>query len=166
MPPPKSAVYLPLMQLHTLGPALLDGMEEQPFLALDDIHAISENPLWEQALFHLYNRVRDRGQSTLIISGDTAPANIKLKLPDLRTRLSGGLVFQLHELDDDEKIKTLQRHAEKRGIELPTTVGQFLLNRCARNMHDLHSILDRLDQASLAAQRKITIPFVKTILKL
>ena len=166
MPPPQSAMYLPLMQLHTFGPALLDGMDEQPLIALDDINAIAGDPLWEESLFHLYNRVRDGGKTTLVISGNSAPSNINLNLPDLRTRLNCGLVFQLHELDDDAKIKTLQQHAKKRGIDLTKTVGHFLLNRCARNMHDLHAILDRLDQASLAAHRKITIPFVKTVLQL
>ena len=89
-----------------------------------------------------------------------------IRLPDLRSRLSGGLVIQLHELQDDDKIKTLKLHALKRGFELPTSVGQFLLNRSSRNMHDLNTLLNRLDEASLIAQRKITIPFVKTVLGL
>ena len=75
-------------------------------------------------------------------------------------------MIQISELSDEHKITTLQRHAQKRGFELPTIVVQFLISRCARNMHDLHRLLNRLDETSLAAQRKITIPFVKQALSL
>ncbi|MCG8099354.1 MAG: DnaA regulatory inactivator Hda, partial [Candidatus Thiodiazotropha taylori] len=44
--------------------------------------------------------------------------------------------------------------------------AQFLLQRTPRDIHFLTILLDRLDQASLAAQRKLTIPFVREALKL
>ena len=90
--------------------------------------------------------------------------NMPIELLDLRSRLNCGLVIQINELNDPEKIKTLQLHAQQRGLTLPTSVGHFLLKRCARNMHDLLKLLDKLDEASLIAQRKLTIPFVKKTL--
>lgn len=160
----QSAIYLPLQTLHEWGPQVIDGIDKQTLIGIDDIDAIASNQAWEEAIFHLYNRVRDNEQTTLIITGKFPPAQSPLRLLDMRSRLSWGLVIQLNELSDNDKINTLRLHAHKRGIELPTTVGQFLLNRCARNMHDLHTLLNRLDEASLIAQRKITIPFVKHIL--
>ena len=160
----QSAIYLPLHTLNEWGPQVIDGIDEQALIGIDDIDAIATNLAWEEAIFHLYNRIRDNEQTTLIITGKLPPAQLALHLPDLRSRLSWGLVIQLNELSDHDKISTLKLHAHKRGFELPTSVGQFLLNRCARNMHDLHGLLNRLDEASLVAQRKITIPFVKNIL--
>lgn len=160
----QSNIYLPLHLLKEWGPQVIDGIEEQALIAIDDIDAIAGDHNWEEALFHLYNRVRDNEKTTLIITSNSPPAQSPICLLDLQSRLSWGLVFQLHELSDHHKINTLKLHAEKRGFELPTSVGQFLLNRCARNMHDLHTLLNRLDQASLIAQRRITIPFVKNIL--
>lgn len=160
----RSAIYLPLHTLKEWGPEVLDGIDEQALIGIDDIDAIASHTAWEEALFHLYNRVRDNERTTLIITGKFPPAQTPLSLLDLRSRLSWGLVIQLNELSDHDKINTLQLHAQKRGFELPTGVGQFLLSRCARNMHDLHTLLNRLDEASLVAQRKITIPFVKNIL--
>ena len=159
-----SAIYLPLHTLKEWGPQVIDGIDEQALIGIDDIDSIAENPAWEEALFHLYNRVRDNEKTTLIITSHYPPLHVPLRLADLRSRLSGGLVIQLNELSDHDKINTLKLHAHKRGFELPSSVGQFLLNRCARNMHDLHGLLNRLDEASLIAQRKITIPFVKNIL--
>lgn len=160
----QSAIYLPLRTLKEWGPQVIDGIDEQALIGIDDIDSIAKNHAWEEALFHLYNRVRDNEKTTLIITGHCPPAQALLHLADLRSRLSGGLVIQLNELSDHDKISTLKLHAHRRGFELPTSVGQFLLNRCARNMHDLHELLNRLDEASLIAQRKITIPFVKNIL--
>lgn len=162
----QSAIYLPLSLLKEWGPQALEGLEEQALICLDDIDAVANDKEWEEALFHLYNRIKDSEQSVLIISSTHSPATSPIQLADLRSRLSWGLVIQLHELSDEEKIHTLKLLALQRGFDLPSSVGQFLINRCSRNMHDLHQILDLLDKASLQAHRKITIPFVKTILSI
>ena len=162
----RQIIYLPLQMLKDLGPEVIDDLDFRAVLCIDDIDAIAGNRAWEEALLHLYNRVRDNGEGTFIVAAQTPPVDSPIQLADLKSRLSWGLVIQLNELNDDNKIKTLQRHAQKRGFELPTSVVQFLINRCARNMHDLHQLLNCLDETSLAAQRKITIPFVKQILKI
>lgn len=161
-----SAIYLPLHLLKDWGPEVLESLDDHTFIGIDDIDAIATNSIWEEALFHLYNKIRDNENTTLLITGHCPPTLSAVRLPDLRSRLSWGLVMQLNELCDDDKINTLKLHAHQRGFDLPTSVGQFLLNRCARNMHDLHALLNRLDDASLIAQRKITIPFVKRILSI
>lgn len=162
----QSAIYLPLTLLKEWGPQTIEGIEDQTLICIDDIDCIGNDPTWEEALFHLYNRIKDQERSLLIISGNHPPATIAIQLADLRSRLGWGLVIQLNELSDEEKISTLKLHASKRGFDLPESVAQFLLNRCSRNMHDLHQLLNRLDDASLAAHRKITIPFVKDILNI
>lgn len=162
----QSSIYLPLRLLKEWGPETIEGLEYQNLICIDDIDAIATDPAWEEALFHLYNRIRDNEHTLLIISGDQPPANNAIKLPDLRSRLSWGLVIQVNELSDEAKISSLKLHAMKRGFDLPESVAQFLLTRCSRNMHDLQQLLNQLDGASLAAHRKITIPFVKDILKI
>ncbi len=161
-----SAIYLPLTLLKDWGPQSIEGLEEQALVCIDDINTIAHDTAWEEALFHLYNKIKDKEQGLLIISGNHPPASSMINLADLRSRLAWGLVIQLNELNDEEKINTLKLHALKRGFDLPESVGQFLLNRCSRNMHDLHQLLNRLDDASLAAHRKITIPFVKATLNI
>lgn len=162
----QSAIYLPLALLKEWGPQTIEGLEDQALICIDDINTIAHDAAWEEALFHLYNKIKDMEKSLLIISGDLPPIKSDIRLQDLRSRLGWGLVLQLNELNDDEKINTLKLHALKRGFDLPESVGQFLLNRCSRNMHDLHQLLNRLDDASLAAHRKITIPFVKHTLNI
>lgn len=162
----RSSIYLPLTLLREYGPQALEGLEDQALVCIDDIDFIAKNPDWEEAVFHLYNRIKDSDRNILILSGCYPPAQAPLQLPDLRSRLSGGLVMHINELNDEEKIVTLKMQALKRGLNISTKVSQFLLNRCSRNMHDLQMALDHLDNASLVAQRKITIPFVKEILRI
>ena len=81
-----------------------------------------------------------------------------------QSRLSLALVFQLQQLSDEDKLRALQLRASRRGLNLPDDVGRFILTRGARSMSALFDLLDRLDQASLQAQRKLTIPFLKEIL--
>lgn len=160
----KPSIYLPLDTLKTWDPAVISDLDAHQLLCIDELDAITGNKAWEEALFHLYNRVRDAGTSTMIIASSLPPHHTAIALPDLRSRLTSCLVMHVHELGDADKIQTLRAQAHKRGFELPEPVAQFLVNRSARNMHDLHTVLARLDRASLVAQRKITIPFVKTTL--
>ncbi|MFQ5487069.1 MAG: DnaA regulatory inactivator Hda [Gammaproteobacteria bacterium] len=155
--------YVPLTCWRELSVELLEGLEAVDLVCLDDVAAVAGQPAWEVALFHLYNRLRDAG-GNLLASGPLPPASLPLALPDLRSRLAWGMVFQLQPLGDEEKLVGLCRRARDRGLELPEKVGRYLLQRCPRDMSTLFCLLDSLDRASLAAQRRLTIPFVKEVM--
>lgn len=159
----EQAVYLPLTELAEHGPALLDGLEQCALVCLDDLQAVAGRADWEEALFHLFNRLRDVGRC-LLLSAAAAPRELSVQLPDLRSRLSLALVFQLQLLSDEDKLRALQLRASRRGLQLPDDVARFILTRGSRSMSDLFALLERLDQASLQAQRKLTIPFLKEVL--
>lgn len=154
--------YLPLAHAHELEPMVLEGLEAMSLVCIDDLHTIAGNAKWEQALFHLYNRLRD-SHTRLVISANANPNTLDIQLPDLQSRLNWGLTMQLHGLDDDNKLGALQLRASHRGFELPQAVGRYLLKHIPRDMPSLFDLLDQLDEASLAEQRKLTIPFVKKV---
>ena len=158
------AAYLPLAECMLMPPQMLEGMEQMALVAIDDLELLAGNREWEQALFHLYNRMRDAGHR-MIAAGNAAPAALDIGLPDLLSRLGWGPVFQLQPLSDGEKSEALRMRAKQRGMELPPEVADYLLSHGSRDMHDLFALLDRLDEGSLAAQRKLTIPFVKTFIQ-
>lgn len=160
-----TAVYVPLANYQELHPRLLEDLENVELICVDDIQCVARSNVWQEALMHLYNRSK-ANKSKLVISGIQPPRELMLELADLTSRLSWGLMYQLHLLEDEDKLAALQARAKERGFELPQEVGKFLLRRCAREMPKLFSILEQLDYASLSAQRRLTIPFVKTVLKL
>ncbi|HEX4044792.1 MAG TPA: DnaA regulatory inactivator Hda [Gammaproteobacteria bacterium] len=158
------SVYLPLANLLLLSPDICQGLESLSLVCLDDIDAIAGNAVWEEAIFHLYNRVYDAG-GILIIAGHHDHQTIPLILPDLRSRLAWGVGYRLQPLADEEKLAALIMRAKRRGMGLSKEVGKYILTHCPRHMRTLFAALDILDKASLAAQRRLTIPFVKEVLQ-
>jgi len=159
----QQAFYLPLSELISHSVDVLDGLEQCDLLALDDMQAITSKANWQEALFHLFNRLRDSGKR-LLIAADSPPRELPLQLADLRSRLSLALIFQLAALTDDEKISALQQRAAQRGLLLSDEAARFILSRGQRSMGALFELLEQLDRASLQAQRKLTIPFIKQVL--
>lgn len=156
----RTVAYLPLTELIDLSAEIFEGLEQMSLVCLDDVQLIAGNAEWEEALFHFYNRMRDAG-SALLVTANVAPSALSVALPDLQSRLVWGPVLQLNALDDAGKISALQLRAKGRGFELPDEVAQFLMRRSARDMASLFALLDKLDEASLVQQRKLTIPFVR-----
>jgi len=159
------SVYLPLANLLALSPEVLNGLESLAVVCIDDLHVVAGLSEWEEAIFHLYNRIYDRGGNIIIVANDS-PRSINLSLPDLVSRLSWGMVYQLQPLVDTEKLAVLTMRANHRGISLSEEVGKYILTHCPRHMGTLFAALDALDKASLAAQRRLTIPFVKEVLQI
>ncbi|MEC8909157.1 MAG: DnaA regulatory inactivator Hda [Pseudomonadota bacterium] len=155
------SMYLPLAELKDIGPGMLEGVDQLPLVAIDDLQEVMGDAEWEEALFHLYNRIRDR-QSHLLIGASAPPSQAGGKLPDLVSRLSWGITYQVETLSDEEKVQALILRARQRGFDLLDDVAVFIMNRGPRDMAGLCQILDQLDQASLKEKRKLTIPFVKS----
>lgn len=164
--PNKLASYIPLKQHYHLAPDILLGLENYDIVCLDDIHAIAGNREWEETIFDLFNKLTEKNSSKLLITANVPLKQIPFTLPDLASRLAWGQVYQLKELSDADKLKALQLRAALSGFELPTEVGQFLLKRVNRDMRTLFLLLEKFETATLIEQRKLTIPFIKTILDL
>lgn len=160
-----TSVYLPLSNINDFSPEIFEGLESLDLICIDDLHQIAGRPEWEEAFFHTYNRIHDAGKK-LIVAANVMPKALGVALPDLVSRLAWGVVFQLQPLSDTEKLQIIVNRAERRGMSLSEEVGKFILNHCPRHMSTLVAALNTLDKVSLAAQRKLTIPFVKTALQI
>ncbi len=146
-----------------LAPQALEGLEGLDLVCLDESWCLAGNSAWEQALFHLYNRCRDRG-TPLVISGEVAPLHSPFRLADLRSRLGWDWVYRLQPLNDADKAEALVHLARLRSLALPKETALYLLRRCPRDMATLRRLLQALDAASLASRRSLTIPFVNAFL--
>jgi len=158
-----SSVYLPLAELAHYPPtALFEGLEQLALVCIDELQAIAGDTQWEEALFHLFNRL-DRAGVTLTIAANCAVRALPLGLADLASRLSWGMVYQLKPLEDAQQMQLLQLRAAQRGLDISSEVAQFIVHRCQRRTPALMALLDDLDTASLKEQRRLTIPFIKSV---
>ena len=87
-------------------------------------------------------------------------------MPDLISRFKSGLALHLWDYRERDLIELLKYRAGRRGLDLPEEVIVFILNRLTRSTPALMKALDVLDEASMRAQRRITLPFVKEMLDL
>ncbi|MFD1218161.1 MULTISPECIES: DnaA regulatory inactivator Hda [Microbulbifer] len=160
----RSFQYLPLGDMEDSDPEMiLEGLDHLDLVCIDDLERAENDARWQTALFHLYNRLKDSGRQ-LLVGARKSPNGLDLQLADLRSRLQWALVFQLHPLSDADKLAALRQRSRLRGFDLPEDVAQYILHRAPRDTRALFACLEQLDQASLQAQRKITIPFVKQVL--
>jgi DnaA family protein len=157
-----SFAYVPLAMAQEVSPALLEGLEEIDLVCIDDIEHICGRLTWENALFALVERLRAE-EGVLLVAGRTNPASLNLRLPDLATRLGWGLVYQLHGLSDSETVEALQLRARNRGLQMSEKVARYVLHHYPRDTRSVFDFLERIDETSLARQRRVTIPFVRSL---
>ncbi len=112
--------------------------------------------------FNLFNQIREN-KGFLISTGNTPPASLTLR-EDLRTRLGWGLIYQLHGLSDEEKMTSLAKLAQARGLMLSPGVLPYLITHFERDMRSLSAMLDALDQYSLETKRPVTLPLLRSLL--
>jgi DnaA-homolog protein len=155
--------YLPLKQLSEFSPEMLHDLGALDLVCIDDIECVAGEIEWQQGLVWLYNELRDNEHS-MIISANVSATNIELEVDDLKSRLSWDQVLRIKEADDELKIEILKQKANARSFELSDEVIEFLIRRVDRDLGSLMELLDKIDHASLAAKRKITIPFVKELI--
>ena len=157
-----TASYLPLAQVINYSAEVLDGLENIDLVCIDDIDLVANQQSWQEAIFDLINRMREANRC-LVFSAQLPPNELNLQLEDLRSRLTWGPVVQIKSLADGDKQKAIQLRAQSRGFELPDNVAGFMLNNYSRDLSGLFEKLEALDKASLIEQRRLTIPFVKSV---
>ncbi len=137
------------------------GVERFDLLCLDDVQAL--NTQTEEALFHAMNRCRE-ANTRLLISCQPDLENLPIELADLVTRLHWGPSFQINALQDDALHDALEQLFMARELTWNDDVVPYMLKRFPRDIAQLRRCVMQLDEASLQAKRRITIPFIKTVL--
>jgi DnaA family protein len=164
-PVTRRAAYLPLESLLPFGPQALEGAAELDVICLDDVQSVAGYDEWERCLFSLWQRSQERG-ATLVCAARANPQGVDFNLRDLQSRFASAAIFPVRELNDEEQCEALALRAHLRGLELPADTARYLQHRYPRNMRTLCDIFDTLDDASFVAQRRLTVPFIKSILDL
>ena len=161
-----AAAYLPMDAAGVqFGPQVTEGLEKMRLICVDDLDLVAGDSAWEDALTKLLGRSANSG-SCLIYSATKALGEIDFVDRGLAFRLSMSIQRGLQPLVGDDKLWALQLRARARGIRLPERVARYLLRHYSEDLSELSRTLSTLDRASLAAKRRLTIPFVRQVLQM
>lgn len=158
------AAFLPMAAAAGRLREALEALEGHDVVALDGLDLIAGDRDDEVALFDFHNRARPAGIRVLYTARDV-PDGIGLVLPDLRSRLSQCARVMLAPLGDAGRRDVLRERAQRRGLVLEDAAIDWLLTRTDRDLGRLVMVFEQLDRASLAAQRRITVPFLRSVLE-
>lgn len=158
------AFYVSLAELQHESPEVLQELAFTAVLCLDDVDAVLGTPEWDRALFHLFNQMRDQGHRLVLASHCSLPELANSVLPDLHSRLSWGMRAQLKIPADEAWIEAIVWLAEQYGLSLSDDAAAYMAVRGPREWTGLGDAIKKLDTASLAAQRRVTQPFIKSVL--
>ena len=158
------ALYLPLAERHRFAAGMLEGTEELDALLLDDLDAVAGDEDWERALFVAYNELQETG-GRLVVAAAEPPAITPWCLPDLRSRLNASTLYLLRRLPEDLHGEALLARARQLGLDLAQEPLTYLQRHGPRSFARLCGLLDAIDRASLADQRKVTVPLIRQVLE-
>ena len=156
------ATYISLSDSY-VTPAYFEVLDASKLVCLDNIESwVGEDEL-ERALFALFERIK-HANGRLIMAANNAPDQIGFQLRDLVSRISSGLIYALSSLSSEQQFDALKMRAEQRGLVISDETLRYLVNRVSRDTGQLFGLLAKIDKVSLVEQRKVTIPFLKSLL--
>ena len=159
----RRVAYVPMTSAVGRLEQALASLQEYDLVALDGLDLMAGQRADEIALFDFHNRARVSGTGVLYAAG-VPPDELPLTLPDLRSRLGQCTRIRVDVLDDEGRRQVLRVRADRRGLQIDEAAIDWLLRRVERDLGSLTGLLDRLDRESLAAQRRITVPFLRELM--
>ncbi|MSO73295.1 MAG: chromosomal replication initiator protein DnaA [Rhodospirillaceae bacterium] len=112
-------------------------------LMIDDVQFISGKDSTQEEFFHTFNALVDQGRQ-IVLSADKSPSNLEEIGDRLRSRLSSGLVADLHPTTFELRLGILDTKSEQLGVLVPQKVKEFLAHKITSNVRELEGALTRL----------------------
>lgn len=137
-------------------------------LMVDDVQFIAGKDSTQEEFFHTFNALVDQGKQ-IVISADRAPGEIKDMEERIKSRLSCGLIVDLHPTDYELRLSILQSKTETfrtahAGLVMAPGVLEFLAQRITSNVRVLEGALQRLFAFASLMGREITLEMTQECL--
>ena len=120
-----------------------DQFRSVDVLMIDDVQFISGKDSTQEQFFHTFNALVDQGRQ-IVISADKSPSDLEGMEERLRSRLSCGLVGDIHATTYELRLGILQSKAEQMGAAVPGKVMEFLAHKITANVRELEGALNRI----------------------
>ena len=133
-------------------------------LMIDDIQFIAGKDSTQEEFFHTFNSLVDQ-KKQIIISGDRPPSDLDGVEERLRSRLSFGVVGEIHKASYEMRLSILLAKSEERkDIKIDNKVIEFLAKKISSNVRELEGAFRRLIAHVELVNRPITIDTANQLL--
>ncbi|MDO5612976.1 MAG: chromosomal replication initiator protein DnaA [Paracoccus sp. (in: a-proteobacteria)] len=137
-------------------------------LMVDDVQFIAGKDSTQEEFFHTFNALVDQGKQ-IVISADRAPGEIKGLEERIKSRLSCGLIVDLHPTTYELRLGILQSkteafRAQYPGLQIAPGVLEFLAHRITSNVRVLEGAMQRLFAFASLVGREITLDLTQDCL--
>jgi len=135
-----------------------------PACALDNIAAGDLGAAAERVLLHLYNMTSER-RGHLLLCAEAPPARWPIVLPDLRSRLAALPTVGIAPPDDGLLEALLGKLFADRQLAVDRGTVIFIVARMERSFDAARRLVDAIDRAALAGQRRPSLGLVREVLE-
>jgi len=118
----------------------------------------------ETTLLHLHNVVQQSG-GWLLLTSACAPAQWRIGLPDLRSRLIAAAGSGIAAPDDELLAALLAKHFSDRQLRVGADLVAYLVPRMERSFAAARQMVAALDAAALAERSEIGLPLARRVLE-
>ncbi len=125
---------------------------------IDDVHMTGR----DEELFHLFNAA-GAARTFVLFASRTSPARWENRLSDLRSRLAAAQNIQIQSPDTPLIAAVLMKMFADEQMDVGADVLDYLVNRMERSFEAARTLAERLNNASLATRRGITIPLAREV---
>lgn len=121
----------------------LISAEKSDLLLFDDLHLGLADRKMQIRLLPLFDRMVGSGRQ-IIATTDITPQKIESIDEKLLSRLLGGLIIGLKEVDVNEKSLIISRKSRDRGVVLPDELALIVASRVPSNIRELEGALNKV----------------------
>jgi chromosomal replication initiator protein len=140
-----------------------DQFRSVDVLMIDDVQFISGKDSTQEEFFHTFNALVDQGRQ-IVISADKSPSDLEGMEERLKSRLSCGLVADIHSTTYELRLGILHSKAEQMKAEVPRKVMDFLAHKITANVRELEGALNRVVAHAQLVGRDITLETTQEVL--
>lgn len=150
------------LTLDEIKETLASGLEIKGYYIVDASDPFT--PENEEALFHLYNRLKEKGGHILFISR-IPPEGWALTLPDLISRMKASPHLVVSLPDENTLLVVISKLFTDRHMHPDPRVMNYIVKRIERSFKNIVSLVDWIDAETMRAKRRITIPLMRSLLE-
>ena len=133
-------------------------------LMIDDVQFISGKDNTQEEFFHTFNALIEQNRQ-IVISADKSPSDLDGVQERLKSRLGCGLVADIHPTTYELRLGILIEKAQKRGVEIPSKVLEFLSHRIVSSVREMEGALNRLVAHATLVGTSITVETAQVVLQ-